>query len=284
MEKTIIMGINHNKYIMRNLLVYFIIIICLLVSSITAYAQPDITKPASTSPLPKGYNITFDSNVPSATLLVDGKVKGKVRGTYYLNTGTYRVRLKASGYESLTQNIKVSSKQTKFFFDMQKEEDYNVPDKVITINLAQISSRKWAYPLPGCQVIAPYGGRRRHSGVDLKTVPNDKVLAAFDGEVTLSEPYYGYGNCIRIKHANGLETLYSHQSKNLVKAGQKVKAGQVIGLTGRTGRANTEHLHFELFYAGKRYDPAILFNHANHTLQDVTVTLANDKMTSKRNH
>ncbi|MBQ6062116.1 MAG: M23 family metallopeptidase [Prevotella sp.] len=156
-------------------------------------------------------------------------------------------------------------------------------DKVVTINLAQLPATKWAYPLPGSHVISPYGGSRRHSGVDIKTVPNDKILAAFDGEVTRSEPYYGYGNCIRIRHANGFETLYSHQSKNLVKVGQKVKAGQVIGLTGRTGRATIEHLHFELFYAGKRYDPAFIFDHANHSLQNVTITLANGRMTSKKN-
>ena len=156
-------------------------------------------------------------------------------------------------------------------------------DKVMVINLAELDPSTWAYPLPGSHVISPFGGRRGHSGVDIKTVPNDKILAAFDGEVTRSEMYYGYGNCIRIKHANGLETLYSHQSKNLVKVGQRVKAGQVIGLTGRTGRATTEHLHFELFYAGRRYDPAFIFNHSNHSLQDVTITLSNGRMTSKRN-
>lgn len=164
----------------------------------------------------------------------------------------------------------------------QGMEDVDM-DKVVTINLAQLPAAKWAYPLPGSHVISPYGGSRRHSGVDIKTVPNDKILSAFDGEVTRSEPYYGYGNCIRIKHANGLETLYSHQSKNLVKVGQRVKAGQVIGLTGRTGRATTEHLHFELFYAGKRYDPAFIFNHATHSLQNVTITLANGKMTARKN-
>lgn len=77
-------------------------------------------------------------------------------------------------------------------------------------------------------MISPYGGKRRHSGVDLKTKANDEIVAAFDGEVVASGPYYGYGNCIRIKHAYGLETLYSHQSKNFVKKGDKVKAGQVI--------------------------------------------------------
>ena len=145
------------------------------------------------------------------------------------------------------------------------------------LDLEKIEEKAWAYPLPDARVISPYGGARRHSGVDLKTKPNDEIYAAFDGEVVASGPYYGYGNCIRIKHAYGLETLYSHQSKNMVKKGDKVKAGQVIGLTGRTGRATTEHLHFEVSFGGKRLDPAIIFDHSNHKLKAVTLHLTKGK-------
>lgn len=145
------------------------------------------------------------------------------------------------------------------------------------LDLEKIEEKAWAYPLPDARVISPYGGARRHSGVDLKTKPNDEIYAAFDGEVVASGPYYGYGNCIRIKHAYGLETLYSHQSKNMVKQGDKVKAGQVIGFTGRTGRATTEHLHFEVSFGGKRLDPAIIFDHSNHKLKAATLHLTKGK-------
>lgn len=145
------------------------------------------------------------------------------------------------------------------------------------LDLEKIEAKAWAYPLPDARVISPYGGARRHSGVDLKTKPNDEIYAAFDGVVVASGPYYGYGNCIRIKHAYGLETLYSHQSKNMVKKGDKVKAGQVIGLTGRTGRATTEHLHFEVSFGGKRLDPAIIFDHSNHKLKAATLHLTKGK-------
>ena len=145
------------------------------------------------------------------------------------------------------------------------------------LDLEKIEEKAWAYPLPDARVISPYGGARRHSGVDLKTKPNDEIYAAFDGEVVASGPYYGYGNCIRIKHAYGLETLYSHQSKNMVKQGDKVKAGQVIGLTGRTGRATTEHLHFEVSFGGKRLDPALIFDHSNHKLKAATLHLTKGK-------
>lgn len=141
----------------------------------------------------------------------------------------------------------------------------------ITINLHQYGEGDWAYPLPGAKVISPYGGKRRHAGVDLKTKPNDEILAAFPGRVRFSGNYYGYGRVVVVRHANGMETLYSHNSKNLVKVGDWVKAGQPIALTGRTGRATTEHLHFEVRINGKTYDPARFFDHKNRSLKKVKV-------------
>lgn len=157
--------------------------------------------------------------------------------------------------------------------DPDEVNDPFVLSNTFELDLQKIEKEHWSYPLPEAKVISPYGGKRRHSGVDLKTCPNDNVLAAFDGEVIASGPYYGYGNCIRIRHAFGFETLYSHQSRNLVKKGDKVKAGQVIGLTGRTGRATTEHLHFEMSFDGKRFDPALVFDHTNRNLKASTLTL-----------
>ena len=150
-------------------------------------------------------------------------------------------------------------------------------------DLRKMPEGSWDYPLHGCKVISPFGGKRHHGGVDLKTVPNDSIHAAFDGEVVRSGPFSGYGNCVIIKHANGLETLYSHQSRNLVKVGEKVRAGQVIGLTGRTGRATTEHLHLETKFNGRRFNPIILFDHSNHCLQQVTLTFTrNGNVSSSR--
>ena len=152
-------------------------------------------------------------------------------------------------------------------------EDAFASESAVVIDLSQIASNRWAYPLPGAKMISPYGGKRRHAGVDLKTVPNDKIKAAFEGVVTRSGPFSGYGNCIEIKHANGVKTLYSHMSKNLVKAGDLVKAGQDIGLVGRTGRATTEHLHFEISFQGKRYNPAQFYDYANHRLRNIIIKI-----------
>ena len=126
------------------------------------------------------------------------------------------------------------------------------------------------YPLLGAKVISPYGrrGGRSHTGVDIKTRPNDNILAAFDGVVTMSQRYAAYGNLIKIRHERGLETWYSHNSKNLVSVGDRVKAGQVIALTGQTGRASTAHLHFELRLNGAAQNPSLLFDHVVHKVKE----------------
>lgn len=129
------------------------------------------------------------------------------------------------------------------------------------IDLSMIDEGEYAFPLPNGKVISPYGGRRRnHTGTDIKTCANDTIVSAFDGIVRMAKPFAAYGNVIVVRHYNGLETIYSHNSKNLVKPGERVKAGQPIALTGRTGRATTEHLHFETRINGVHFNPNIVFN------------------------
>ena len=127
----------------------------------------------------------------------------------------------------------------------------------------------FCFPLPDCRVLSPYGTRdgRMHSGWDIKTFANDTIRCAFDGEVIMSQWYADYGNCVIVRHHNGLETLYSHNVKNLVKKGDQVKAGAALALEGRTGRATGDHLHFEMRVINQHFDPSLLFDFENHTLK-----------------
>ena len=146
---------------------------------------------------------------------------------------------------------------------------------VLTVDLRELPDDAWCFPLPKAKVISPYGNDRsshRHSGVDLKTHANDTIRAAFDGIVILSQHYAGYGNCVILRHGNGLETLYSHNSKNLVVVGQQVSVGHPVGLTGRTGRATTEHLHFEVRVGGQHYNPNVLFDYHTRKLRHNMLT------------
>lgn len=130
----------------------------------------------------------------------------------------------------------------------------------VEIHLECLEDSQFCFPLPGGKVISAYGSRGGHSGSDIKTKANDSILCVFDGVVRMARSYSGYGKVIVVRHFNGLETVYSHNSKNFVVPGDSVKAGQVIALTGRTGRATTEHLHFELRANGQHFSPGLLFD------------------------
>lgn len=139
--------------------------------------------------------------------------------------------------------------------------------ELIELPLEDIPDTEYSFPLPGGKVISPYGrGRGRHSGIDIKTYAKDTIRSAFNGVVRMSKPYSAYGNVVVVRHDFGLETIYSHNFKNLVHCGDTVKAGQPIALTGRTGRASTEHLHFETRVNGQHFDPNIIFNMKEQTL------------------
>ena len=94
----------------------------------------------------------------------------------------------------------------------------------------------------------------------------EKLLPLINGDEKVVLDFTGV-NVVSIKHANGLETYYAHNSKNMVKVGQHVKAGQVIALVGQTGRATTPHLHFETRVNGKPQNPTNYFDMTNHTLR-----------------
>ncbi len=143
---------------------------------------------------------------------------------------------------------------------------------MMLIDLQQLQKYDYSFPLPGAKVISPYAGKRKHhSGIDLKTFTKDTVRAAFDGIVRMSKEYAAYGNVIVVRHFNGLETVYSHNAKHLIKQGDKVTAGQPIALLGRTGRATTDHLHFEARVNGQHFNPELLFNMETQTLNDKTL-------------
>ncbi len=121
--------------------------------------------------------------------------------------------------------------------------------------------------------------RRKHYGTDIKVYVGDTIRAAFDGKVRLVKyEGKGYGKYVLIRHPNGLETLYGHMSKQLVKEDQEVKAGQPIGLGGSTGRSTGSHLHFETRFVGDFINPELLFSFEAHDVKgDTYVYRANGR-------
>lgn len=136
----------------------------------------------------------------------------------------------------------------------------SIPD-TFSIDLTQFS-----YPLDNFQrVTSQYGYRRRygrmHYGIDVKVQVGDTIRAAFDGKVRMVDyDRAGYGKYVVVRHVNGLETLYAHCSKHLVKNNQIVRAGDPIALGGNTGRSTCSHLHFETRFMGIPINPEQMIN------------------------
>ncbi len=136
----------------------------------------------------------------------------------------------------------------------------------------EVDLRGFSMPTPSRKVTSGYGYRRKfrrmHKGLDVKVYTGDTIYAAFDGKVRIvSYERDGYGKYIVLRHDNGLETIYGHLSKQLVKPDEEVVSGMPIGLGGNTGRSYGSHLHFETRVVGVPINPALLFDFAN---QDVT--------------
>lgn len=127
----------------------------------------------------------------------------------------------------------------------------------------QIDLTNFSMPTSHTRITSPFGPRRRrmHNGLDIKVYVGDTICAAFDGKVRIVRTERrGYGQYVVIRHDNGLETVYGHLSKQLVKEDQLVKAGEVIGLGGNTGRSTGSHLHFETRFLGVPINPSLIFD------------------------
>lgn len=112
----------------------------------------------------------------------------------------------------------------------------------------------------GWRIDPIYKVRKMHWGMDFTAPIGTEIFATGDGVVVRVErKQSGYGKNVVIKHGFGYETLYGHMSKIMVKEGQKVKRGEVIGLIGNTGKSVGPHLHYEVIKDGEKVNPAYFY-------------------------
>jgi murein DD-endopeptidase MepM/ murein hydrolase activator NlpD len=135
----------------------------------------------------------------------------------------------------------------------------------------------WKLPLDESKKTSVFGPRwgRSHYGTDLDLDTGDPVYSAFDGIVRVrSYDRYGWGYYVLVRHKNGLETLYGHLSKQIAEVGDEIKAGDIIGKGGSTGRSTGSHLHYEMRYRGLPFDPEKVydFDKGELTTQDLLIT------------
>ncbi|MBQ6166691.1 MAG: peptidoglycan DD-metalloendopeptidase family protein [Muribaculaceae bacterium] len=162
-------------------------------------------------------------------------------------------------------------------------KDANVP------NTKVLDVRHYVMPIKGNYVTSHYGWRpqfgRTHKGIDLRAAVGDTVYSAFSGRVRLTRfERGGYGFYVIVRHENGLETVYGHLSRFLVKPDQYVKAGQPIALSGNTGRSTGPHLHFETRFMGYAINPEAIFDFANRCTHTDSYTFSKSNYTKARDY
>ncbi len=124
--------------------------------------------------------------------------------------------------------------------------------------------RAFDWPLLG-RISSPFGTRvhpvtrvrTMHNGIDIAVPSGTTIRASADGRVTYSGYNGGYGNLVIIDHGDGIETRYAHNSRNHVRAGERVTRGQIIAVSGSTGVVTGPHLHFEIRYRQQPVDPRL---------------------------
>jgi len=135
-------------------------------------------------------------------------------------------------------------------------DDFAKEDSLIKLTLVTNDND---FSLPGEYrlITSSYGYRdgRFHEGIDLDIYQGEDVNAVFSGVVRVARTYLGYGRIVVIRHDNGLETYYAHLSRIFVKTGQRISAGERIGLSGNSGTSRGTHLHFEIRFKGVSFNP-----------------------------
>jgi hypothetical protein len=123
--------------------------------------------------------------------------------------------------------------------------------------ITEIDQRRFLLPVDDPNLSSRFGGRwgKLHTGLDMACGMNTIVVAAMEGRIMQSGWLGGLGYAITIKHDNGLTTTYAHNNSLLVDVGEEVKRGQIIALSGRTGRTTGHHLHFEVRFRDVALNP-----------------------------
>lgn len=168
---------------------------------------------------------------------------------------------------SINQDIAVQEKMYDEASKLEQQLKDSIKSSLSTTSSgkSKYTGGKFAFPAPSMTAVtSQYGYRvhpifkttKYHSGMDLAAPQGSNTVAAESGTVRLAGWNGGYGYCVIIDHGGGIATLYGHNSKLLVSAGQTVSRGQVIAKVGSTGNSTGPHLHFEVLINGSTTDPA----------------------------
>ena len=183
-----------------------------------------------------------------------------VGGPYGLSTNSFTTAMgrgAANMVERLSNGLDHLGKQAKIqSISFQELDNFFKNQKSLLSSTPSIwPTRGWVTSGFGFRKSPFTGLREKHEGWDIAARNGAPVRTTADGVVVVEGREYGYGNLVEIDHGYGLVTRYGHNSKHLVKVGDRVKRGQVVTLVGNTGRSTGPHLHYEVLLNGVPVNP-----------------------------
>ena len=183
-----------------------------------------------------------------------------VGGPYGLSTNSFKTAMDrgaASMVDRLSNGLDHLDRQAKIqSISFQELDDFFKNQKSFLSSTPSIwPTRGWVTSSFGFRKSPFTGLREKHEGWDIAARSGAPVRATADGVVVVEGREYGYGNLVEIDHGYGIVTRYGHNSKHLVKVGDRVKRGQVVSLVGNTGRSTGPHLHYEILLNGVPVSP-----------------------------
>jgi murein DD-endopeptidase MepM/ murein hydrolase activator NlpD len=211
--------------------------------------------------------VSFETAPGTYTLELTGETKaGKPPGEKI--TFSRKLTVARGKYPKIQAKLSVESKFTEPTPEQQKQIEESQQIKKDYLNRVT-PDREWSgqFAAPADAAISDVFGSQRifngktsspHLGLDFRVPSGTPVEAMNDGTVLLARPLYFEGNFVVLDHGQGLLTIYMHLSEFKVKEGDPVKRGQVIALSGGTGRATGPHLHAGVRWQGTYLDPAAL--------------------------
>ena len=183
-----------------------------------------------------------------------------VGGPYGLRKNSFKTSMgrgAASMVDRLSNGLDHLDRQAKIqSISFQELDDFFKNQKSFLSSTPSIwPTRGWVTSSFGFRKSPFTGLREKHEGWDIAARNGAPVRATADGVVVVEGREYGYGNLVEVDHGYGIVTRYGHNSKHLVKVGDRVKRGQVVSLVGNTGRSTGPHLHYEILLNGVPVSP-----------------------------
>nr|WP_312578780.1 peptidoglycan DD-metalloendopeptidase family protein [Sedimentibacter sp.] len=167
--------------------------------------------------------------------------------------------------EAYISGLKKDIKQIQYLQAAEEAQSAQIEKDILAAQRAvDYAGGEMLWPSPGnYRITSPYGKRvspitgvwSTHGGVDIAAPYASNVVSANDGVVLFAGWHYSYGNYVIVDHGGGISTVYAHNSKLLVTAGQEVVRGETIAQAGSTGESTGNHVHFEVRINGVRTDP-----------------------------